>query len=160
MFAICSDPAVWQHYPTLRHIHRSQSETLVRRWISGWHTDGLGTWTVREIGRPEVIGYGGCSVLHQAVWNLGYRLATSAQGKGFATELSRVAVEHARALRPELPVVAYLLEHNVASAHVAEKLGLTLVHRGPDVGNPTPDAVRAVYADRPLSSGQLSAVLR
>ena len=30
----------------------------------------------------------------------------------------------------------------------AEKAGLTLVWRGPDAGNPDPDAVRLVYADR------------
>lgn len=28
--------------------------------------------------------------------------------------------------------------------------GLELVWRGPDAGNPHPDAVRLVYADRPL----------
>jgi RimJ/RimL family protein N-acetyltransferase len=46
--------------------------------------------------------------------------------------------------------VAYLLENNRASAAVAEKLGLTLRHRGPDAGNPDPSAIRVVYADRPL----------
>ncbi len=52
---------------------------------------------------------------------------------------------------PGLPVIAYLLEHNHASAAVAKKVGLTLVDRGPDAGNPVPSAVRLIFADRPLT---------
>lgn len=160
IFAVCSDPDVWRHYPSLRHTERSESAALVNRWIAGWKADGLGTWIVREAGCTEILGYGGCSVLHSAAWNLGYRLAVSAQGNGYATELSHTAVEHARSHRPLLPVVAYLVEHNRSSARVAEKLGLELVHRAPDAGNPDSDAIRLVYSDRPLTDEQLSAVLR
>lgn len=88
-----------------------------------------------------------------AFWNLGYRYAPEAQGRGFATEL-------ARERRPELPVVAYLLENNPASAAVARKLGLTLRHRGPDAGNPDPSAQRLVFADRALSESELAATMR
>ena len=49
---------------------------------------------------------------------------------------------------PERPVLAFLLEHNVASRRTAEKVGLRLVWRGPDDGNPDPDAVRLVFLDR------------
>lgn len=74
-----------------------------------------------------------------------------AQGKGFASEPAQAAIPAARALRPELPVTALLLEHNFASKSVAEKSGLNLVWRGPDEGNPDPDAVHLVYADRNLT---------
>lgn len=57
-------------------------------------------------------------------------------------------------------MVAYLLEHNLASARVAEKLGLSLQQRGPDVGSPDPEAIRLVYADRALSEAQLAAAMR
>lgn len=66
-----------------------------------------------------------------AFWNLGYRFAPEAQGRGFATGLARAAVDAARERRPELPVVAYLLENTPASAAVARKVGLALRHRGP-----------------------------
>lgn len=45
---------------------------------------------------------------------------------------------------PDLPVVAYLLEHNKASERVAQKLRMQLVHRGPDASNPDPAAIRLV----------------
>lgn len=57
-------------------------------------------------------------------------------------------------------MIASLVEHNRGSARVAEKLGLELVHRAPDVGNPDPGIVRLVYADRPLTADQLAATLR
>ncbi|MBY4236732.1 hypothetical protein HQO43_07155 [Rhodococcus fascians] len=55
--------------------------------------------------------------------------------------------------------MAYLLEHNLSSARVAERAGLKLVSRGPDIGNPDPEAIRLVYADRPLTAVQVDAVL-
>jgi hypothetical protein len=55
-------------------------------------------------------------------------------------------------------VIAYLLEHNVQSRGRAEKAGLSLVWRGPDAGNPDPDAVRLVYADRPLPGDLLARI--
>lgn len=160
LYAICSDPRVWTHFPSLRHTDIEQSRAMVNRWMEAWDRDGLGTWVVRDPHDHAVIGYGGCSITQVAFWNLGYRFAFDAQGQGFATELALEAVQQAKARRPELPVVAYLLEHNVASARVAEKVGLSLVHRGPDAGNPDPEAVRLVYADRALSADELTAVMR
>lgn len=69
------------------------------------------------------------------------------------------AVEAAHRLRPEIPVVAYLLEHNVASAHVATGVGLVLVHRCADTGNPDPTAIRLVFVDRELDEAELATVL-
>ena len=160
MFEICSDPRVWTHYPSLRHTAPERTALSLRRWISGWETHGLGTWVVRSREDATVLGYCGCSMLgagmeHGAVWNLGYRFAVAAQGRGLATEVSRRAIERARAAAGERPIIAYLVEHNTASAAVATKLGLTLVDRAPDTGNPDPGAVRLVYADRQLSVDEL-----
>lgn len=160
LHAILADPAVWRHYPSLRHDTVERTEATLARWSAGWEQDGLGTWIVRERGSGAVIGYGGCSMLGGVVWNLGYRFATTAQGRGYATELARHAIEQAHAASPATPVVAYLVEHNAASAAVAAKVGLELVHRAPDAGNPDPSVVRLVLADRPLTDAQLGAVLR
>jgi hypothetical protein len=43
---------------------------------------------------------------------------------------------------------------------VAEKVGLSLRHSAPDAGNPDPEAVRLVYADRELTDLELAAALR
>jgi RimJ/RimL family protein N-acetyltransferase len=105
----------------------------------------------------ELIGNGGCTLLGGEVWNLGYRLSADHHGNGYATELASAAVERAHAVDPARPVIAYLVEHNRASARVAEKAGLALVHRTADAGNPDPSVQRLVYADRPLTGEQLAA---
>jgi hypothetical protein len=44
--------------------------------------------------------------------------------------------------------VIALREHSSATARLARSIGLRLAWRGPDTGNPDPDAVRLVLADR------------
>jgi RimJ/RimL family protein N-acetyltransferase len=92
-------------------------------------------------------------------WNLYYRLTPEAQGRGYATELAMSSCAAAARLRPDLPVVALLLEHNQASGAVARRCGLKLVWRGPDVGNPDRAAVRLIYADRDLIPGTIQRLL-
>lgn len=159
LYEIYSDHRVWTHFPTLRHTEPETTSTMLEGWIAAWARDGLGPWLVRLDGDDRVIGHAGCSLRPAGWWNLGYRFAADVHGRGLASEAARVAVEQAHAVRPEAPVIAYLLEHNVASRRVAEGLGLTLQHRGPDEGNPDPSAMRLVHADRELTDEQLAATL-
>ncbi|AXK46528.1 N-acetyltransferase [Brachybacterium saurashtrense] len=155
---IYSDARTWTHLPSGRFADLATTREALAGWLADWHEHGLGAWVAREDG--TVVGHGGCAVRQGAFWNLGYRFAPEAQGRGLATELAAAAVDAARERRPELPVVAYLLENNPGSAAVAEKVGLALRHRGPDAGNPDPSAVRLVLADRVLSEAELAATMR
>ncbi|MBW1640837.1 GNAT family N-acetyltransferase [Microbacterium resistens] len=162
--AIYADERVWTHFPSLRHTDRAQTARLLESWRRSWRDAGLGSWVVRLPESGAVIGNGGCTIrpgegAAAAVWNLGYRLSADHHGRGYATELSRAALARAAEIAPERPVIAFLVEHNRASAAVAEKVGLTLVHRAPDVGNPDPFVQRLVYADRPLTPAQLATAL-
>lgn len=157
LFAISADPRVWTHYPSLRHLTPEDTAAGMARWEASWVNAGLGSWVIRLRSTGEVIGNGGCTVLGGEVWNLGYRLSADHHGNGYASELAFAAIEQARALDRTRPVIAYLVEHNRASARVAEKVGLELVHRAPDAGNPDPSVWRLVYADRPLTPTQLAA---
>ena len=167
VFAINSDPRVWTHFPSLRPTDPAQIVTMMAKWQSSWGRDGLGNWVVRLRSGDEVIGSGGCTLLSgepddpaARVWSLGYRLSADHHGHGYATELARAARLAAAQVAAGLPVVAYLVEHNRASAAVAEKVGLELFHRAPDAGNPDPAVMRLVYADRALSAPQLATALR
>lgn len=167
VFRIHADPRVWTHFPSLRPSDPDEIETMMARWRRSWERAGLGTWTVRLRETGEMIGNGGCTLLapdpddpEAHVWNLGYRLSADHHGHGYATELARAARTAAAGIAPERPVIAYLVEHNRASAAVAEKAGLTLVHRAPDAGNPDPAVMRLVYADRALTDAQLATALR
>lgn len=161
---IHADPRVWLHFPSLRHADPEPTTRMFARWNAAWDEMGLGTWVARLKETGEIIGAGGCTLLagepDARVWNLGYRLSAEHHGHGYATELALAALDAARAVSPGTPVIAYLVEHNRASAAVAEKVGLRLVHRALDAGNPDPDVIRLVYADRELTDAQRATALR
>jgi RimJ/RimL family protein N-acetyltransferase len=166
-FALMSDPGVWAHLPSGRHTDPTQTAAGIEHSVGHWERDGLGYWTARlredlpgtPLQAGDVVGTGGCAVRVGTVWwNLYYRLTPAAWGRGLAAELVDAALQAARAVDPDRPVVAYLLEHNAESRGRAERSGLELVWRGPDAGNPDPAAVRLVYADRPLPGELLGRV--
>ena len=149
LYAIHADPDSWRHFPQGRHTDRAPSREMAAESERQFRDHGLGYWSVREEAGGPVVGRGGCAVPPGCPWwNLYYRLAPAVHGRGYATELARAAMAAAQEVAPERPVLAYLLEHNVASRRTAERLGLRLVWRGPDAGNEDPDAVRLVLLDR------------
>jgi RimJ/RimL family protein N-acetyltransferase len=159
LHAIHSDPDSWRHFPVGRHTSRAQSAEMVTQSQWQFDTCGLGYWSVRDRPGGPVLGRGGCTVVTGRMWwNLYYRFATSAQGRGYAVEMGTRAIEAARDVEPDRPVVAYLLEHNVASRRTAERLGMQLAWRGPDRPNPDPDAVRLVYVDREPTDELVAAI--
>lgn len=155
---IYSDERLWEHFPSQRHLGVTTTEELLASWLAAWEEDGLGPWLVRAAGGDRtLLGTCGVRLRGSTFWNLSYRFTVEAHGHGYATESAREALRAARDVDPQLPVIAYLVEHNTSSAKVAQRLGLQLQHRGPDAGNPNSDVVRVVYADRNLSAQQLAA---
>jgi RimJ/RimL family protein N-acetyltransferase len=165
--ALMSDPGTWAHLPSGRHTSREQTAAAIQHSLGHWARDGLGYWTARlrenlpgtSLRAGDMVGTGGCALrVGTAWWNLYYRFTPPAWGRGLAGELVTAALDAAHEVAPDRPVVAYLLEHNVESRRRAERSGLQLVWRGPDAGNPDPDAVRLVYADRQLDDALLAEV--
>ncbi|MGO4454128.1 GNAT family N-acetyltransferase [Arthrobacter sp. RAF14] len=154
-----SDPDVWRHAPHGRHVAVVTTRRMVERWVSDWENHGLGSWLVEDAVTGELLGNAGCSLRNGAHWNLGYRFAPAAQGRGIATRVARLALAAAWEKDPGIPRVASILEHNGASVAVAVRAGLTLQFRGLDVGNPDPSAVRLLYADRPLDPAKVRLIL-
>ena len=150
VFALYSDPAVWEHYPSRRHTHRGATEELLAHVEESWQVIGLGSWVARDA-EGRLVGTGGCDLRLGLAWNLGYRLARDVWGRGLAQEIVRAGIAASQRVRPDIAVTAYLLAGNARSKAAAERAGLDLVWTGPDAGNPDPDAVRLLYADRPLS---------
>jgi len=159
LHALHADPAVWEHFPSRRHLDRAQTVTQIVREQVSWREHGLGSWVLRSLADPAgpLLGLAGCRWHDGPAWNLGYRLVRTAWGRGLAAEVVSAALVAAATVASDLPVVAYLLEHNTGSRRTAERAGLQLVWRGPDVGNPDPAAVRLVLSDRPLTAAVLTA---
>jgi len=169
-FALLSDPGVWRHRPSGVHTDPAVTAAQLGAAAEMWER-GLGYWTARlrtDLAAEKVppalrpgamVGVGGCARrVGTAWWNLYYRLAPAAWGRGLAAELVDAAMDAARTVDPELPVIAYLLEHNAESRGRAERSGLTLVWRGPDAGSPDEGDVRLVFADRPVDDELLARI--
>jgi len=125
MDAINADPDV------TRFLNRSAPPGFVGRAMAHWDEHGFGLWAVAARAEPGVlIGFAGPShpewlpeLAHEV--ELGWRLARSAWGRGYATEAALAARDRAWADLP--PAVAHLISvvhpDNERSRRVAGKLG-------------------------------------
>jgi RimJ/RimL family protein N-acetyltransferase len=136
--ALNADPAVMEHFPA--PLGRGESDELVERIELGFARRGFGLWAVEVRESREFVGFTGLAVpsfeahFMPAV-EVGWRLARSAWGNGYATEAGRAALAFGfeEAGLPE--VVSLTSVGNLRSRAVMERLGMT---RDPtdDFGHP------------------------
>jgi RimJ/RimL family protein N-acetyltransferase len=148
-FAIFSDPALWTHAPESRHSTPGQTREWLARAAGGWERDGLSYWIVRLRGDETIIGSGGVGRDSVGGWNVFYRLASTHQGRGLATEVARAGLDRAAERDPSAPCIAWIRPINLASRRVAQRVGLT--DQGLRVSLSDREA-RLAYADRPLDA--------
>lgn len=132
-FVIHSDPATYRFHPGGAIRTRAQAAAQLADWQREWRDLGFGFWAVSLAAEERVIGFGGLTqrvFRGRPVLNTYYRFAPSAWGHGYATEMARAALELARRLLPEMPMIVRTRPGNVAAQSVAEKLGL---RRAPDL---------------------------
>ena len=68
-YALMSDPGVWRHFPSGRHMSPEHTAAGIEHSVRHWAADGLGYWTARlredlpEAGLPAgaMVGTGGCA---------------------------------------------------------------------------------------------------
>jgi [ribosomal protein S5]-alanine N-acetyltransferase len=153
----------------LRHFHMRDAEPMARvfgdpevmrfsegvrtkEWIQNWLRTclehyypacGFGPYAVVERNNQEVIGYCGLFFFPelggQAEVEIGYRLARSAWGKGYATEAARAVRDYAFNTLALERLIAMIDPSNLASIRVAEKIGM---HYEKDI-------LIGLYASRP-----------
>jgi RimJ/RimL family protein N-acetyltransferase len=152
--AVYSDARTWTHLPAGRHAARATTVDLVQRVIGGRARHGLGSWVVRDAADHAFLGVGGVDMTAAGVWNLGYRLAPSAWGNGYATEIARAAVGAAHDVAPGAPITGRVLTNNPASAAVLAHAGLSLVWQGSTSAALPVGVERQVWADRAPSRAQ------
>jgi [ribosomal protein S5]-alanine N-acetyltransferase len=116
----------------MRYGRGAQTPEWVRQWLRAWQqkyeVNGYGLWAVVEYDSQTVIGYCGLShfpdVGGQPEVEVGYRLARAYWGRGYATEAARAVRDYAFNTLKLPRLIAIVDPQNVASIHVAEKLGL------------------------------------
>jgi len=106
---------------------REESDALVERIMSGWRAHGFGLWAVARLEDDAFLGFTGLSIPSWApepTPEIGWRLAQSAWGHGYATETAREAMRFAFADLALEALVSYTAVTNVRSRLVMERLGM------------------------------------
>lgn len=113
-------------------------------WGDALDRDGARRWIERNITRYEADGFGRCAIVLRATGELigdcglirtaveevpevelGWIVRRTHWGRGIATEAARAWSDYAFTQLGLDRIVSMISEHNVASRHVAQKLGMT-----------------------------------
>nr|WP_205830096.1 GNAT family N-acetyltransferase [Microbispora sp. CL1-1] len=124
--ALNADPVVMEHFPAT--LSREDSDALAERIEAGFDEHGFGLWAVEADG--EFIGFTGLSVPRFTApftpcVEIGWRLARSAWGRGYATEAARASLEDGFGRAGLTEVVSFTAVQNVRSQAVMRRLGMT-----------------------------------
>ncbi len=121
--ALNVDPVVMEHFPSL--LTREQSDAFVERIEAGFAEHGYGLWAVEDA--SGFVGFTGLAWQRfeadvPPALEVGWRLARSAWGKGYATEAGTAALQ--RGLVEVDAVVSMTALSNTRSERVMQRIGM------------------------------------
>jgi ribosomal-protein-alanine N-acetyltransferase len=126
--ALNADPQVMEHFPA--PLSRAESDALIDRIEARFDESGFGLWALEVAATGEFIGFAGLSVARfQAHFTpaveIGWRLARSAWGHGYATEAALRALGYAFDDAHIDEVVSFTSVLNVRSQAVMRRIGMS-----------------------------------
>jgi RimJ/RimL family protein N-acetyltransferase len=140
--AMNADPEVMRHFPA--PLDRAASDVFADRIEARFDEQGYGLWALEVVDGPGFVGFTGLNPMPEGVpgaggVEVGWRLARSAWGHGYATEAARAALHVAGQVG--LPEVwSMTAVTNLPSQAVMRRIGLhrhaTFEHPAVPVGHP------------------------
>lgn len=128
--ANCADPNAMKYMSGV--VDRRMSWRLFAALSGAWLVTGSGWWAIEEIATGTYIGTVGAFVREtqlglgrEGAIELGWSLHPPAWGKGYASEAAKAALDWAFSTQDVARAIAHMDPGNVASARVAEKIGMT-----------------------------------
>jgi ribosomal-protein-alanine N-acetyltransferase len=129
-----ADPEVMEHFPSL--LTREASDALIDAIKARFAEHGWGLWAVEvtkpaiDVTNPNFIGFVGLALTRfetpfSPCVEIGWRLARSAWGHGYATEAAKAVIQYAfeQIKLPEL--VSFTATCNKRSERVMQRLGMS-----------------------------------
>jgi len=128
--AINADPEVMRYFPA--PMAQQETEEAMARYNAQLARDGFTMFAAEDRATGELLGILGAQTMRFAIPNvaqpaveIGWRLATTAQGKGLATEGATAILNFLCETTSLTEVVAITAVENKPSRRVMEKLGMT-----------------------------------
>jgi ribosomal-protein-alanine N-acetyltransferase len=123
-----ADPEVMACFPRL--LSSEESDALAARIEEGFERDGFGLWALEVRASGSFVGFTGLSVpTFEAQFipavEVGWRLARSAWGQGYATEAATAALDFAFGPATLDEVVSFTTPLNRRSVSVMQRLGMS-----------------------------------
>jgi RimJ/RimL family protein N-acetyltransferase len=123
-----ADPLVMEHFPS--PLGRERSDELVKGIEAGFDARGFGLWALELRSEGRFIGFTGLSVpsfeaSFQPSVEIGWRLARSAWGFGYATEAAQAALAFGFEQVGLEEVVSFTTTTNLRSQAVMHRIGMT-----------------------------------
>jgi RimJ/RimL family protein N-acetyltransferase len=136
--ALNADPEVMEYFPA--PLGRAESDVLVARIEADLERRGFGLWAVELRESAEFVGFVGLDVPQieahfMPAVEVGWRLARSAWGNGYATEAARATLAFGFERLGLEEIVAMTVVDNRRSRVVMERLGMGR-DPGDDFGHP------------------------
>ncbi len=126
--AMNADPEVMRYFPSTRS--RADSDQAMDRFQAMLRRQGYGLWAVEVPATGEFIGFVGLNPAPDdypaaPAMEIGWRLARSSWGHGYATEAARAVLAHAFGPIGFTDLVSFTTVTNTPSRRVMEKIGMT-----------------------------------
>lgn len=131
--ALNADPVVMEYFPEC--LTRQQSDSLIEEIEAGLEERGYGLWAVQVEATSEFIGFAGLEVpMFNASFTpaveVGWRLARSAWGNGYATEAARASLAFGFEEVGLVEIVSFTAATNMRSRAVMDRIGM--IHKPDD----------------------------
>jgi ribosomal-protein-alanine N-acetyltransferase len=124
--ALNADHEVMRYFP--KALLRSESDAFVARLEDRWTSDGISIAVAERKGDAAFIGMVGLAHVRfaplEGAVEIGWRLARTHWGQGYATEAARGWLRHAFEAMGLAEVIAFTVPENLASQRVMERLGM------------------------------------
>lgn len=126
--ALNADPEVMTHFPGT--LSRADSDAMVGRIEATFESQGFGLWAVEVRGEVPFIGFVGITPVRfdahfTPAVEVGWRLARTYWGRGYAVEAARAAIDFGFSEVGLREIVSFSVPANVRSRRVMERLGMT-----------------------------------
>ena len=142
---LTADAEVMRYFPA--RLTREQSDALAARADALFDTRGYGLWALERLDTGAFIGFTGLAAMPEGIpgsggVEVGWRLAQSAWGQGFATEAATAALRFGFETLGLAEVNSITAVINIRSRRVMERLGMQVADEFDHPKLPEPSPLR------------------